>query len=715
MDKTGKESNPEIDPQSAAAKEKLSEELADTRVYFRDGLVSGLEGKDGQRTTVVYDQNNDHKVKYRYGAPLVSEVIFADNSKLKHLPDEGLWQNDHGERIDARVVVHQPSMMDNQAYVRYRTANGELKTIFAAREVTGACLPNDGQLLMDLWKKNLPSIDRDSDKEIRLSELVKAVADPSFTGLDAIFVATLKRRFDIISGFGKQKDRETVDDNKDGKLNSPEVQKALLENDYDLDTLEKVKKIQEVKRFSNPFELKKALAKPAISQGDIESLAQAFSDFRPAYTGKVSKVHDDVDTVFNSWILYQNKASFITDKLYEYGPSASIKPKYVLQGDSGDCYWQSSLMALAQTTPKLIKDMIRPGDTTPWNVYFPQKGWTKQAIAVSRPTDVEQLLYSGAAGGGLWAGVLESAMAINRDKWSDKHTRRTEDQTLQDYADGGVQREMMQMLTDKFTTTTSPHVEKPENLEKLLQQSIDKKLPMGAGMDKPTVEGLHGNHNYAILGYDRDAKTIEMLDPNHYLEPVDKKDFAKDGVRDGKFTLTMEEFRGSCDELSYMEKSPVPEKYMTDLYDDSNIIRDDVGKVVSVTQDEAIKLCKQQGGHLPTAREYAEYINPIGILEVDYLEKKLNGKVPDGFYKVECVNPDGKVDSFYYNNENSQKLTGEISKLSFWTSSKVVGNDKYGHVFYGWLGGGRQSKDDHEANYKHAVLIIRDKVVEQDQ
>lgn len=712
MDKTGKESKSEIEQQSSAAKEKFSEELADTRVYFRDGLVSGLEGKDGQRTTVVYHERNDHKVQYKHGAPLVSEVIFADNSKLKHLPDEGLWRNNQGKRIDARVVVHQPSMMDNEAYVRYRNHDGVLKTIFAAREVEGACLPNDGQLLMDLWKKNLPRIDRDADKEIRLSELVKAVSDPSFTGLDAIFVATLKRRFDIISGFGKQKDREVVDDNKDGRLNSPEVQKALLENDYDLETFEKVKKIQEVKRFSNAFELKKALAKPTISQGDIESLVQACSDFRPVVAGKLSKVQDDVDTVFNTWILYQNKAAFITDKLYEYGPLASIKPKYVLQGDSGDCYWQSSLMALAQTTPKLIKDMIRPGDSTPWNVYFPQKGWTKQAIAVSKPTDIEQLLYSGAAGGGLWAGVLESAMAINRDNWSDKRKRRTEDQTLQDYAEGGVQREMMQLLTDKFTTTTSPHVEKTETLEKVLQHSMANKLPLGAGMDKPIVEGLHGNHNYAILSYDNDAKTVEMLDPNHYLEPVDKKDFPKDGIRDGKFTLTMEEFRGSCDELSYLEKSPVPEKYVTDLYDDNNIIKDDAGKVMSVAQDEAIKLCRQQGGHLPTAREYAEYINPNGILELDYVEKKLNGTVPDGFYKVECVNPDGKVDSFYYNNTNSPQLTGQISKLSFWTSSKVVGNDKYGHVFYGWLGGGRQSKDDHEVNYKHAVLIVRDKAVE---
>jgi hypothetical protein len=332
-------------------------------------------------------------------------------------------------------------------------------------------------------------------------------------------------------------------------------------------------------------------------------------------------------------------------------------------------------------------------------------------IAVEQLTEVEQLLYSGAAGGGLWAGVLEKAMSINKDNWKrlEGKNGRSEDETLQDYATGGPQIDTMQLLTDRMASNASPHVEDADALHKTLVKVTGLKSPIGSGMDKPKIEGLHGNHNYAVLNYDQASKRTTMFDPNHYFEPLDKNGFAKDGVRDGKFTLSMQELKDSCDELNYFEKNPGNEKYLTDLFDDSNIVRSSPdGEISKVSQEEAIQLCKQQGGHLPTTREYAEYMNPNGILETDYIEKTLHGKVPEGFYKVACENPDGKVDVFYYSNANSPKLTGEVANLSFWTASKVLGNPKYAHVFYGFLGGGRPSKDDHQIDYEHAALILRE-------
>ena len=134
------------------------------------------------------------------------------------------------------------------------------------------------------------------------------------------------------------------------------------------------------------------------------------------------------------------------------------------------------------------------------------------------------------------------------------------------------------------------------------------------------------------------------------------------------------------------------------------------GEVCMMTQQDAAKFCKEQGGHLPSTREFAMAMNPKAILENDYVEKDLKGTTPPGFYKVASQDENGKVDSFYFNNDLvTRKLTGELSKLSFWTSSIVLDKPEYAHVFYGPLGGGGGAPEDHARSVKHAVLLISDK------
>lgn len=158
-----------------------------------------------------------------------------------------------------------------------------------------------------------------------------------------------------------------------------------------------------------------------------------------------------------------------------------------------------------------------------------------------------------------------------------------------------------------------------------------------------------------------------------------------------------------------------------DFLADKNIVRKDDrsakycpelndGDVCKMTQEDAAKYSAEQGGHLPSTREFAMAMNPNAILEKDYVENDLNGVAPPGFYKVDSQDENGKIDSFYFNNSLiTRKLTGEISQLSFWTSSIVTGNPSYAHVFYGALGGGGGTKEDHERSVKHAVLVIGDK------
>ena len=639
--------------------EQVSEELLGVKVYFEDGLVSGLESPDGKRTSVNYVRKTNGRAKYDHRIPQVDEVIFPDGSKLKRDQASGEYLSPQGHMLYASPVVHVPSMGDNQAFIRYLDTNGNPRTTFAnSGEVYGPCLPADRGLLLDLWRKNLPKIAKDESETVDLADLVKAVEDPQFTGMDAVFVATLKKQYDLIAKFDKG---------------------------------------------------------PCISEADIAKMDRCFQGFQLGFTGRRWGKSDDLDAILNSWVLFQNKSKFVTSELYAHGPAASIRPEYVLQGDVGNCYWQSSLMAIAKSHPKVIERMITKCSDGNYQVLFPQKRWCNEVYTVSPLTSVEQLLYSGGAGGGQWSGILEKAMGQYRTKYASQLNKppRQDTQTVQDYSDGGQQVAMLNLLTDKICAGEAPHDSSLEKLHRILKEAVAKNMPMGAGIDKSKVKGLHGNHNYAILDYDADLRRVTLYDPNHYFEPKDKKGRDRDGVRNGIFVISLKEFQASCDELNFLDKPfeenvfVMPPLVRPDLFDDSNIVKEN-GEVASSTQAEAIALCKRLGGHLPTAREFAQYMNPNGILEVADIDKKYAGIVPEGYYLVECENEGGVKDNFYYNNNNSRKLTGEVAKLSFWTASKVVGNANYGHVFYGWLGGGRPSKEDHEANYRHAVLIIGD-------
>jgi hypothetical protein len=157
-----------------------------------------------------------------------------------------------------------------------------------------------------------------------------------------------------------------------------------------------------------------------------------------------------------------------------------------------------------------------------------------------------------------------------------------------------------------------------------------------------------------------------------------------------------------------------------DFFAEKNIVRLDANsakycpdardhEICKMTQQDAAKYCKEQGGHLPSTREFATAMNPKAILENNYIDSELKGIPPVGYYKVASQDDNGKVDTFYFNNDMvARKLTGQLSKNSFWTSSIVLQKTRYAHVFYGPLGGGGGPAEEHARSFKHAVLIVKD-------
>lgn len=156
-----------------------------------------------------------------------------------------------------------------------------------------------------------------------------------------------------------------------------------------------------------------------------------------------------------------------------------------------------------------------------------------------------------------------------------------------------------------------------------------------------------------------------------------------------------------------------------EVFDEALILRKPDGSVLKVNHKKAMKLAEELRGELPSARDTAWAMNPQAILEEDYIKNELKGAVPKGFYSVPGEDAKGKRDVFYFNNDQSPELPGELAKNSYWTSTYALGkrggwfkqgkifSHGYAHVFYGQLRGGGGEKEDHRLDTKHAVLVIR--------
>lgn len=171
------------------------------------------------------------------------------------------------------------------------------------------------------------------------------------------------------------------------------------------------------------------------------------------------------------------------------------------------------------------------------------------------------------------------------------------------------------------------------------------------------------------------------------------------------------------------EQMPLLEKEASQLFlDDSFIVKGNPesrkfspdakdGQVCFMTHYDALDYCKQRGGHLPSTRELASFLNADAILESKDIEER---GLPRGYYDISSQDENGKPDLFYFNNSYARKLTGELAKYSFWNSSLVLGNPDFAHVFYGPLGGGGGPEDEarrraeHKRTFRHAVLCIPD-------
>lgn len=125
-----------------------------------------------------------------------------------------------------------------------------------------------------------------------------------------------------------------------------------------------------------------------------------------------------------------------------------------------------------------------------------------------------------------------------------------------------------------------------------------------------------------------------------------------------------------------------------------------------MTQAQADELCTSRGMHLPTSRELVAFSVSMGAkgrLEASEVKR---GKVPEGYYLVDSLNPGRKRDPLYFNHTGYDAKRGGLQGELLWTASLVPGKPAYAHVFYGDWGGGGGKPQEHRRTYRNSVRCL---------
>jgi hypothetical protein len=170
-----------------------------------------------------------------------------------------------------------------------------------------------------------------------------------------------------------------------------------------------------------------------------------------------------------------------------------------------DCYFLSTVGALAQANPRALVRLIKPDGDGTYTVAFPGK----QPVRLGTPTDSELAAYSDATDG-IWLSLLEKAYGVVRIKDEPKQARTYEPLDSVDFRTGNPS--VVGILTG--------HTFKEINLPQKSHRPADARLfadfrgaLRGAFDGHRAVMLGNSHHVYAITGYDPATDMVTLHNP----------------------------------------------------------------------------------------------------------------------------------------------------------------------------------------------------------
>jgi hypothetical protein len=160
-----------------------------------------------------------------------------------------------------------------------------------------------------------------------------------------------------------------------------------------------------------------------------------------------------------------------------------------------------------------------------------------------------------------------------------------------------------------------------------------------------------------------------------------------------------------CEELK--EKVEAQIKALTPVYPTvfMDVEKNADGTPLALTQADALKYCKNKGGHLPSIKEMMDWALAQGaapILSMQDVLDKYEGDVPADYNLIKTVTVDGTSEVFYYNLTGYKPSKVAVENGWFWTSSFPKNDSSNAIIFYSSLG-----KIIYAKNYQNMKSSVR--------
>jgi len=177
----------------------------------------------------------------------------------------------------------------------------------------------------------------------------------------------------------------------------------------------------------------------------------------------------------------------------------------IRQDWTSDCYFLSTVGALAQVNPQAIVRLITPSGNGMYTVSFPGK----PPVRVPAPTDAELATYSNARDG-IWLSLLEKAYAIMRIKAEPMQAATKEPLDSVGFRTGNPK--VVEILTGHQAKAIDLPANSHRPADEHLRQEVRSQL-QNAFREHLAVMLGNSHHDYAIVAYEPASDLVTIHNP----------------------------------------------------------------------------------------------------------------------------------------------------------------------------------------------------------